>query len=47
MAKRNYTPERIIRKLREVAVLLNQGTTTHEVTRETEASQQIYYPWGR
>lgn len=46
MARRSYRPERIIRKLLEVAMLLSQGTTTHEVIRKVEASEQIYYPWG-
>jgi len=34
MAKKGYTPEQIINKLREAEVLLSQGNTTESSARE-------------
>ena len=39
MTRRSYRPEKIINKLRAAKVRLSQGTTAHEVTRETEANE--------
>ena len=47
MARRNYTSERIINKLREVEVLLSQGSTIGEATRKIEVTEQTYYRWRR
>ena len=44
---RSYTPERIINKLREVQVLLSQGSTIGEAGRKIEVTEQTYYRWGR
>ncbi|GAJ11709.1 unnamed protein product [marine sediment metagenome] len=43
MARRSYTPERIINKLREAEVLLSQGSTIGETAKKIEASERIYY----
>ena len=43
MARRSYTPERIINKLREVEVLLSQGSTIGETARKIEVTHQTYY----
>ncbi len=46
MAKRKrHTPEQIIQKLREVEVLLGQGSTVAEAVRQIEVTQQTYYRW--
>jgi len=42
MARRSYTPERIINRLREVEVLLSPGSTIGEATREIEISEQTH-----
>ena len=34
MARRSYTPERIINKLREAEILLSQGATIGEAARK-------------
>jgi len=47
MARRSYTPERIIKKLREVGILLSQGSTVGEATRKIRATEQTYYRWRR
>lgn len=36
MARRSYTPERIISKLREAEVLLSQGSTVGEAARKAQ-----------
>ena len=47
MARRNYTPERIINKLREVEILLSQGSTIGEAARKIGVTEQTYYRWRR
>ena len=47
MARRSYTLERIVNKLREVEILLSQGSTTGEATRKIEVTKQTYYRWRR
>jgi len=47
MARRSYTPERIINKLREAEVLLSQGSTVGEATRKIGITEQTYYRWRR
>jgi transposase-like protein len=39
--------EEIIRKLREAEVLLSQGKTVPEVTRQIGVSDQTYYAWRK
>lgn len=46
MAKRKrHTPEQIIQKLREVEVLVGQGSTVAEAVRKIEVTEQTYYRW--
>ena len=47
MARRSYTPERVINKLREVEILLSQGTTIGEAARKIGVTEQTYYRWRR
>ena len=47
MARRKYTPEQIISKLREVEVALAQGTTVARAVRGIEVTEQTYYRWRR
>ena len=47
MARRIYTPERTINKLRKAEVLLSQGSTVGEATRKIEVTEQTYYRWRR
>ena len=48
MAKRKaYTPEKIITKLREAEILLAQGKTVAEASKQLEISQQTYYRWRK
>ncbi len=43
MAKRAYSPEQIINKLREVEVLISQGATAAEASRKIGVTEQTYY----
>jgi transposase-like protein len=47
MARRRFSPEQIIMKLREAEVLLSQGQTVRQVSRALEISEQTYYRWRR
>jgi putative transposase len=47
MAKKRYTPEQIIGKLREAEVALAQGETTGQVCRTLGIVVQTYYRWRR
>ena len=47
MAKKNYTVEQIIVKLREVELFWGQGKTVAEAVRQAEISEQTYYRWRR
>ena len=47
MARRGYTPEQIIGKLREVDVLVNQGHSVGEAVRKIGVSDHTYYVWRR
>ena len=43
--RRRYTPEQIIRKLREAERLQAQGTTIPEVAKQLEISEQTHHRW--
>jgi transposase-like protein len=45
MAKKGYTPEQVINKLREAELLLNQGSTVKEANRKIGVTEQTYYRW--
>ena len=47
MARKNYTAEQIISKLREVEVKLSQGIPAEEAIRSIEVSPQTYYRWRK
>ena len=47
MARRIYTPERIINKLRKAEIFLSQGSSVGEATRKIEVTEQTYYRWRR
>jgi putative transposase len=47
MARRKYTPEKIISKLREVEVALAQGATVGLAVRDIEVTEKTYYRWRR
>ena len=47
MARRNYTAEQIISKLREVEVKIGQGISADQAIRSIEVSPQTYYRWRK
>jgi putative transposase len=47
MAKKGYTPEQIINKLREAEILLSQGETMAVVSKKIGVSAHTYYRWRR
>jgi transposase-like protein len=47
MAKKNYTVEQIIIKLREVELFCGQGKSIAEAVRQAEISENTYYRWRR
>ena len=47
MPRRIYTPEQIIRKLREAEVLIAEGTTTRNAARQIGVTEQTYYRWRK
>ena len=47
MPIKRYTPEQIIHKLREAEVLLRQGMTTAEASRQIGVVEQTYYRWRK
>ena len=47
MGKKLYSPEQIIRKLREAEVLLSQGNTISQASRALGVTEQTYYRWRK
>ncbi len=47
MAKKTYTSEQIINKLREAEVHLSQGNSIGEASRKIGVTEQTYYRWRR
>lgn len=47
MAKKRYTGEEIIQKLREAEVLLSQDETVQQVARKLGITEQTYYRWRK
>ena len=45
MAKRHYTTEQIIGKLRQAEVMLGQGRSIDEAVREIGVTKNTYYRW--
>jgi transposase-like protein len=47
MAKKGYTPEQIINKLREAEVMLNEGASIPVMTKKIGVSDVTYYRWRK
>ena len=47
MPRKRYTPEQIISTLREAEVLLSQGQTVAQASKQLGVSDQTYYRWRR
>ena len=47
MPKKSFTPEQIVTKLREVEILLSQGTTAGGACKQTGVSEANYYRWRK
>lgn len=47
MARKNYTVEQIIVKLRKIEVLCGQGKTIAEAVRQEDIPEQTYYRWRK
>ncbi len=47
MAKRGYSSEEIIHKLREADVLLGRGRTVAEVAKQLAVTEQTYFRWRK
>ena len=47
MAKKTFTSEQIINKLRQAEVLISQGSTISQVCKKLEISDHTYYRWRR
>ena len=47
MNKKGYTPEHVIRKLREAEVLLSKGEKVEQVVRKLGISDVTYYRWRK
>ena len=47
MAKKRYTPEVIIRKLREAEVLQGQGKTIAQVVKHIGITEQTFFRWRK
>ena len=45
MAKKRYTPEEIVAKLRQVDVLVSQGQNVADAIRQIGVSEVTYYRW--
>ena len=47
MPRKIYTPEQIIRKLREAEVLIAEGIITRNAARQIGVTEQTYYRWRK
>ena len=47
MSKRNYNPEEIVSKLRQVDVLHSQGMTIADAIRQIGVSEVTFYRWRK
>ena len=47
MARKRYTPEQIISKLRAIEVHINTGMTAEQAARKESISEQTYYRWRK
>jgi len=47
MSQKHYTPEQVIRKLREAEVLISEGMTAQQAARKIGVTEQTYYRWRK
>ena len=47
MPRKNYTPEQIIPKLRQIEILNNQGKAVLQAIKEAGISEVTYYRWRK
>jgi len=47
VAKKGYTPEQIINKLREAEIILSQGKAVAVIGKKIGVSDHIYYRWRK
>jgi len=47
MARRGHSPEQIINHLREAEILISEGKTIREVSRQIGITEQTYYRWRK
>ena len=47
MTKKGYTAEQIINKLREAEILISQGSSVIEASRNIGVTEQSYYRWRK
>ena len=47
MARKRYTPETIIHKLREAEILQGQGLTIVQAVKKLGVSEQTFYRWKK
>lgn len=47
MGRKIYSPEKIVRKLREAEVLISQGNTIAQASRLLGITKQTYYRWRK
>ena len=47
MARKRYSAEQIINHLREAEILISQGKSVREVSRQIGITEQTYYRWRK
>lgn len=47
MAAKRYTPEQIIRKLRDIEILQGQGKTVTQAVKKAGITEQTFYRWRK
>jgi transposase-like protein len=47
MGRKNFTPEQIIRHLRDAEILLGKGSNIAQACKKIGVSEQTYYRWRR
>ena len=47
MARRRHTPDQIIAKLRDIEVLIAEGKSIAEATKQMEVSEQTFHRWRK
>jgi len=47
MGRKTYSPEKIVRKLREAEIFISQGNTIAQASRLLGITEQTYYRWRK